>query len=225
MKKLILSTVVASLPLFAYEVHFNKTFKDSLEPNILATKISVQIKAKSESIASNRLEKFNDFIKKSNDIKKSNGSFYVRSNFIYDENKTKQDGYVGRLSYDISSKDSKKITSFIKKFLSIKEDKSTSVNISNLSWKIDENISNEKIEKMRLDAIKWAVNYSNNLSNDLKKECKVKNIDINSYYNPNVYRASTKLILKENISNDAIPIPDNNSKDIKITANYSLECN
>ncbi|RXJ98030.1 SIMPL domain-containing protein [Arcobacter sp. CECT 8986] len=224
MKKFLLGTALSVLPLFSYDIHFNKSFEDSIKPDTLTTKLSIIVEAKKESSISNTLTKFNTFIKDVNSVDKNNGSLYIRPKYIYKDKSSQIDGYVGELNYDIASKDSKNINGFLSKILSIKKDDKTSIRVSNLSWKISQKSSENIISNLRIDSIIWAKDYANSLSKQLNSTCKVKEININSLYNPSILRMETRLMSAKSQANN-LPIPDNSEKNIKLNANYTLECN
>ncbi|AXX91086.1 hypothetical protein CPU12_10505 [Malaciobacter molluscorum LMG 25693] len=224
MKKILLSAAFSVLPLFSYDIHFNKSFEENIKPDMLTTRLSVIVESKKENLISNTLSNFNSHIKKVDSIKKNNGSLYIRPKYIYKDNTSRIDGYVGELNYIISSKNSKKINDFLSDILSMKKNQNTSIRISNLTWKVSEESSNNVISNLRIKSIVWAKDYTNILSKKLNSVCKIKNIHINSNYNPNVLRMESSLMSVKTKTN-TVPIPDNSEQKVQLDASYTLECN
>lgn len=177
MKKILISGLLMStLPfsLLSYEVNFNKTFSKKLLPDTLNSDIKVRIELDSEKEVSNKLDRYNDYIKNVKYIEKNLGVFNIRPRYRYVSKTPKIDGYLGEIKYSIKSNDPKKVSRFINGLINLKEHRDTSIIVSNLMWKVKESSSNVAVDLLRFEAITWAEKYAKNLSSDLKRECKVK---------------------------------------------------
>ncbi|AXH08467.1 hypothetical protein CP960_09880 [Malaciobacter halophilus] len=226
MKKILISGLLMStLPfsLLSYEVNFNKTFSKKLLPDTLNSDIKVRIELDSEKEVSNKLDRYNDYIKNVKYIEKNLGVFNIRPRYRYVSKTPKIDGYLGEIKYSIKSNDPKKVSRFINGLINLKEHRDTSIIVSNLMWKVKESSSNVAVDLLRFEAITWAEKYAKNLSSDLKRECKVKNININSLQNP-YFRGSREVMYSAKSSDAAIAVPEQTSKPIKMNVNYRLEC-
>ena len=217
LKKLLFSSLIP-LTLFSYELHFSKKFAKEVSPDILSTRISVNIQNKDERFINDNLESVNEFIKESQDIKYKNGNFNLTPKYSYKNNKKEFIGYVGNLSYIITSKDPIFMNEFISELIELKDKiavNSLKLNINNTSWKVSEQKYSNSLDELRLDAINWISTYSTKLNNS----CKVKKIKINTGHDNYQYiRMNT---MSRSISKVA---PAKSLKSISINPNYILEC-
>ena len=84
-----------------------------------------------------------------------------------DDNKQEFVGYVGNLRYTAESTDAKKLNSFMDELISIKDSRKSEdvkLNISNVSWKISDELQNKSYDELRLESITWLESYSKTLS-------------------------------------------------------------
>ncbi|AXH13678.1 SIMPL domain-containing protein [Malaciobacter mytili] len=223
-KKSLLLTVLP-LSLFSYEINFNKTFDKKLQPDILSSNIKIRIESDNESLISTKLEKFNEYIKNAKYINKNLGIFHIKPTYKYISNTPKVDGYLGEVNYTISSPEPKNINKFLNGLINLKEHRDTSIVISNLMWEVKESSATVALDIMRFEAIAWIENYTKILSQDLKKSCSIKNIHINSIHSP-IYRNSREVMISaaKESANDSFPLPEQEDRTLKLTANYILEC-
>ena len=174
MKNKIILALLLPILSFSYELDFNKSFSKVVNPDLLATNVDINIEKKDETKVNAEIEKFNDFIKKTTNVIIKNGSYTISPKYNYSNNKQEFVGYVGSLRYTAESKDAKQINTFMDELISIKEKiKSDDVklNLSNLSWRISEDLQNKSFDDLRLESIMWIESYSNTLSAKLSKKC------------------------------------------------------
>ncbi|MGA1940034.1 SIMPL domain-containing protein [Arcobacter sp. YIC-310] len=225
-KKITMMALFALLPLqlFAYEISFNKKFSKVVTPDILKTFISINVENDDENYINRNIDRFNNFIKNNDTIIKKNGSFILNPKYRYYKNKQEFMGYVGTLRYEIQSSDAKKINKFIDDLIALKkrvDAREVKVNISNLSWKISENLYEKSVDLLRIEVITWANKYSKNLSTKLLKNCEVKNININNVVRNNFFRSEAMSMNAKTVSDLA---PVNSDKTISLNPNFLMEC-
>ena len=226
MKKL-LPLLLLPILSFSYEINFNKSFSKVVNPDLLNTYININVEKKDESKVNIEIEKFNDFMKNNKSITLKNGSFTLSPKYKYYENKQEFVGYVGSLRYTAESTDAKKLNSFMDELISIKDStksEDVKLNISNVSWKISDELQNKSYDELRLESITWLESYSKTLSTKLSKSCEIKTINVNESQNGNIMyaRAEMAYTSKAKVAADVAPI--NSEQNININPNFTLEC-
>jgi predicted secreted protein len=217
------------LPLlsFSYELNFNKTFSKVVNPDLLNTYINISVEKKDETNVNIEIEKFNDFMKNNKSITLKNGSFTLSPKYKYTDNNQQFVGYVGNLRYMAESKDAKKLNIFMDELISIKDkvkSEDVKLNISNVSWKISDDLQNKSYDELRLESITWLESYSKVLSKKLLKFCEIKTIVVNESQNGNIMYARSEMAYstKAKIAADVAPV--NSEQNITINPNFILEC-
>ena len=226
MKKL-LPLLLLPILSFSYEINFNKSFSKVVNPDLLNTYININVEKKDESKVNIEIEKFNDFMKNNKSITLKNGSFTLSPKYKYYENKQEFVGYVGSLRYTAESTDAKKLNSFMDELISIKDStksEDVKLNISNVTWKISDELQNKSYDELRLESITWLESYSKILSTKLSKSCEIKTINVNESQNGNIMyaRAEMAYTSKAKVAADVAPI--NSEQNININPNFTLEC-
>ena len=226
MKKL-LPLLLLPILSFSYEINFNKSFSKVVNPDLLNTYININVEKKDESKVNIEIEKFNDFMKNNKSITLKNGSFTLSPKYKYYENKQEFVGYVGSLRYTAESTDAKKLNSFMDELISIKDStksEDVKLNISNVSWKISDELQNKSYDELRLESITWLESYSKTLSTKLSKSCEIKTINVNESQNGNIMYARAEMAYssKAKVAADVAPI--NSEQNININPNFILEC-
>ena len=226
MKKL-LPLLLLPILSFSYEINFNKSFSKVVNPDLLNTYININVEKKDESKVNIEIEKFNTFLKNNKSITLKNGSFTLSPKYKYYENKQEFVGYVGSLRYTAESTDAKKLNSFMDELISIKDStksEDVKLNISNVSWKISDELQNKSYDELRLESITWLESYSKTLSTKLSKSCEIKTINVNESQNGNIMYARAEMAYssKAKVAADVAPI--NSEQNININPNFTLEC-
>lgn len=226
-KELLIYALLFPILGFSYEVNFNKSFSKIVNPDLLTTNITIIVEKKDENKVNNEIEKFNDFLKKTNDVTLKNGSFTLSPKYKYHENKQEFLGYIGNMRYNVESKNAKDLNSFIDKLVSVKDNiKSDDVklNISNVSWNISEDLHNKSLDSLRLESIHWIDSYAKSLSNQVSKYCEVSKINISEFNSSNITYARSEMGYM-NVSKSISDItPMSNEQNITINPNFVLEC-
>ncbi|WP_368028821.1 SIMPL domain-containing protein [Arcobacter sp. s6] len=227
MNKKIFSLLILPILSFSYEINFNKSFSKVVNPDLLNTYINISVEKLDESKVNIEIEKFNDFMKNNKSITLKNGSFTLSPKYKYYDNKQEFTGYVGSLRYTAESTDAKKLNSFMDELISIKDStksEDVKLNISNVSWKISDELQNKSYDELRLESITWLESYSKTLSAKLSKSCEIKTINVNESQNGNIMyaRAEIAYSTKAKIAADVAPI--NSEQNININPNFTLEC-
>ena len=212
---------------FSYEVNFNKSFSKVVNPDLLTTNITINVEKKDETKVNNEIEKFNDFLKKTNDVSLKNGSFTLSPKYKYHDNKQEFLGYIGSLRYTAESKNAKDLNTFMDKLISIKDNiKSDDVklNISNVSWSISDELQNKSLDALRLESIHWIDSYAKSLSNQVSKYCEISKINIFESNNGNIVyaRAEMAYMGMSKVATDMSPV--SSEQNISINPNFVLEC-
>lgn len=227
MNKKIFSLLILPILSFSYDINFNKSFSKVVNPDLLTTQINISVEKKDELKVNNEIEKFNDFIKQNKTIILKNGSFTLSPKYKYYNNKQEFIGYVGNLRYTAESAKSKELNSFMDELISIK-DKSNSedvkLNISNVSWKISDELQNKSYDELRLDSIMWIQSYANELSSKLSKTCEVKVINVNESNNGPIMYARSEMAYSSMSKSVADVAPISSEQNITINPNFMLEC-
>lgn len=226
MRKIILIFCLILLNLNAYEINFNKNFSKNVSPDKLVTYVSVIVEKKLEREVNLEIEKFNDFIKENDLVKFKDGRYTLSPKYTYTNNKQKFVGYIGNLNYKIETQNAKNINSFISQLIDIKErinSEDLKLNISNINWEISEELNNKSFDDLRLEAIKWANEYSKELSNKVQKNCEISKININSVNRNNIYYARDGIVASS-MKTSADVTPANTDENISINPNFLLEC-
>ena len=195
-KKLFIIGLLLPIFGFSYEVNFNKSFSKVVNPDLLTTNITINIEKKDENKVNSEIEKFNDFLKKTNDVTLKNGSFTLSPKYKYHDNKQEFLGYIGSLRYSAESKNAKDLNTFMDKLISIKEgikSEDVKLNISNVSWNISDDLQNKSFDALRLESINWVESYAKSLSSQVSKYCEVSKINISESNNGNVVYARAEM--------------------------------
>lgn len=224
MKKFIILVALLPLALFSYEISFNKKFSQTVTPDLLTTYISINIDDEDENFINEKIEIFNNFIRKDSKVNKKNGSFTLSPKYRYYKDKQEFTGYVGILRYKIEAKNAKNINSFTNELIAVKQkidSRKVKLNISNVSWVISQKLQEKSLDDLRINVIKWIENYSDTLSTSLRKECEVEKININRSAQ-NFLRAEAAGLASMKTRSDIAPI--NSDKEISINPNFILEC-
>lgn len=216
--------LLLTLPIlvFGFELNFTKEFSKELIPDELTTNIKVVVQNEEEKEVISSLNQYNKFLKKYDEIDKSNVSMAITPKYTYKNGQSIFMGYNGILNYTISSKESSKIKEFLENFYSIKEENTTSLLMPTLQWKINDKLYEKALDQLRLDAIMWGNTYSQELSTKMNKRCSLKNITVNANYARPVMYASEARTLKSN--KIEMPIIEQINETITINPNFTMEC-
>ena len=227
MNKKIFSLLILPILSFSYEINFNKSFSKVVNPDLLNTYINISVEKLDESKVNIEIEKFNDFMKNNKSITLKNGSFTLSPKYKYYDNKQEFTGYVGSLRYTAESTDAKKLNSFMDELISIKDStksEDVKLNISNVSWKISDELQNKSYDELRLESITWLESYSKTLSAKLSKSCEIKTINVNESQNGNIMYARAEIAYSTKAKMAADVAPINSEQNININPNFTLEC-
>lgn len=227
MKKRLFIGLLLPILAFSYEIEFNKGFSKIVNPDLLSTNVSISIEKMDEDKVNIEIEKFNNFIKNNKNIIIKNGSYNLSPKYKYSENKQEFIGYMGNLKYSAESKNAKDLNQFMDDIILIKEKiKSNDIklSISNVSWKISDELQNKSFDELRLESINWIESYANILSSKLSKKCEVKKININEFNGGNVVYARNEMAYSSisKMATDVAPI--SSEQNITVNPNFILEC-
>lgn len=219
----ILKLLVLPVFLFSFELKFEKKFKHELPHDTLTTNIRITIDDDRENRVEQRLNVFNEKIKRFDKVEKKFIGFSVRPKYRHAMNTPKVNGYIGELRYKVYSYKAKHMDEFISELTKLKRNRDTEVSLTNLAWSVPEDTYNVTFDLLRLQAINWGINYIKNVSNDIEKECNLKSIEIDKE-NELMSANTGKVYTTNNIKEKVIPIPDTKQENIVIFANYVMEC-
>lgn len=208
---------------FSFEVEFNKKFSQELVSDTLTTNITIKITDDTELLVGNRLDIYNKKIKSYDKVERKLNSFYIWPKYRHSNSTPKVIAYVGELRYKVNSSKARYMDEFINEITKLKRNRDTTISISNLSWTVREDTYNDTLDLLRLKAINWGQKYAINLSQDILKECSIKNIDINT--TRQIMPLDNSIVYTSALLNKkSIPVPESNQERIKINPNYILEC-
>lgn len=228
MKSLLILILSISLS-FGYTIEFNKNFSKEISNDEATSYISIYSTKKTQNLAINSLNKYKSFMDQIKNIEKTNirQNSYPQYRYEGDSNKRVLDGYKATLTYIINSKDPTVVIEYIEKLLNIKRNQETThVNFSNLSYKVSKEKKESVEDELRLKAIIWSNDYTKVLTDKLKRECLTKKIVIggNMFAVPvtRAYATMAKGVSRE--SSATISMPEPSETNISINANFSFEC-
>ena len=229
MKRSFIIVTLCLLPIlsFSYELNFNKSFSKVVNPDLLTTNITISIEKKDENRVNVEIEKFNDLIKKTNDVTLKNGSFTLSPKYKYYDNKQEFIGYVGNLRYSAESKNAKELNSFMDKLITLKDSiksEDVKLNISNVAWNISDDLENKSFDALRFEAISWIDSYAKTLSGQVAKFCEVSKINIFETNTGNVVYARAEMAYSTMAKSVANVAPISSEQNITINPNFILEC-
>ena len=219
----ILKLLILPVFLFSFDLKFEKKFKHELPHDTLTTNIRITIDDDKEYRVEQRLNIFNEKIKRFDKVEKQFISFSVRPKYRHAMNTPKVNGYIGELRYKVYSYKAKHMDEFISELTKLKRNRDTEISLTNLAWSVPEDTYNVTFDLLRLQAINWGINYIKNVSNDIEKECNLKSIEIDKE-NQLMSANTGKVYTTNNIKEKVIPIPDTKQENIVIFANYVMEC-
>lgn len=228
MKKrlLILSLFLLPSLAFSYEINFNKTFSKIVNPDLLTTQINISVEKKDENKVNIEIEKFNNFLKENKSVILKNGSFTLSPKYKYYDNKQEFIGYVGNLRYTAESEKAKELNTFMDQLISLKDKikaDDVKLNISNVSWKLSDELQNKISDDLRLDSIIWVESYATGLSTKLSKKCEVTKININESTG-NIMYARSEMAYSSKSKSLADVAPISSEQSITVNPNFELEC-
>jgi hypothetical protein len=214
-----------SLPLvvFGFELNFTKEFSKSLTPTELTSSIKVVVENEDEKEVISSLNQYNNFIKKYDEVSKSDISISVTPKYGYKDGLSYFIGYNGILNYTVSSEKSSNLKEFLESFYSLKHDNTTYLHMPTLQWKINDKVYNAQLDQLRLEAIEWGSNYSIEMSKKLNKQCTLKEISINgNFARPLMYNSEVKMA--KNSNKMEIPSVEQVDEIVSIQPSFSLVC-
>ncbi len=219
----LLSLLVLPIFLFSFELKFEKKFKHELPHDTLTTNIRITIDDDKQYRLEQRLNKFNEIIKQFDKVEKKFINFSIRPKYKHAMNTPKVSGYIGELRYKVNSYKANNMDEFISELTKLKRNRDTEISLTNLAWSVPEDTYNVTFDLLRLEAINWGINYTNNISNDLNRHCTLKTIEIDKDKQL-VSTTTGKIYSTTDIKNKKIPLPDTKQENIVIYTNYTMEC-
>ena len=220
MKLLLLFTLTSSL--FAYSINFEKEFEITLKPDTLTTHITISTKKSSEKDVLKKLTSFSTFISGYKDVEKKGGNYSVHPEYKYEDNQRYKNGYRGNMNYQISSKKSEDVNTFITNLHDKKKDFDVDISLSSVSWQLSPQQKEGKIDALRLKAILWIKDYAKSLSTQIASDCKVSKISLNQIR----HNFPQNRMVMESLSMvaDDAPTPQQDNQKMTITPHFELEC-
>jgi len=227
MKKKLLAIAILPIFAFSYDVNFNKSFSKVVNPDLLTTNVNISVEKKDENKVNAEIEKFNDFIKSKNGVIIKNGSYTLSPKYKYYNNKQEFVGYVGNLRYSVESSNAKELNVFMDKLIAVNDttkSEDVKLNISNVSWKISDELQNNSYDELRLESIIWLESYAKTLSSKLSKYCEVKTINVNESNNGNMMYARSEMAYSSMSKSVSDVTPVSSEQNITINPNFVLDC-
>lgn len=222
-KYIIVLSVLTFVSNGATEISFSKTFEKKIKPDTLATSIGFSSTKSDQQKTIEKLTIISDYVSNIKNLHIEGGSYSVNPHMVYNNDKSYQDGYDGYMNYSVSSKNPKELNKFIRDIQRVGEKEGLSVSVSNVSWQLSKELSNDGInDVLRLDAILWAKNYASMLSSKLSQNCNVSKIDFNG--GGYTYEAPRAMAMKVGSSSDSAPTPMQDEQKVQVNANITVTC-
>ena len=220
MMRFTLPFILAS-QLAAYTISFDKSFEIQIKPDTLTTQITISTQKPSEKVVLQKLTSFSTFISGYKDVEKKGGNYSVYPEYRYENNHRYKNGYRGTMNYQISSKKSDDLNTFIANLHDKKKDFDVDISLSSVNWTLSPKQKEGKEDALRLDAILWINDYANKLASQLHSICKVTKttFSVPSYDYPRPVMMEAK-----SLASDAAPTPQQDIQKISIHPHFELEC-
>ncbi len=220
MIRLTIPFILAS-QLFSYTINFDKAFEIQIKPDTITTHITISAQKPSEKVVLQKLTSFSTFIAGYKDVEKKGGNYSVYPEYRYENNHRYKNGYRGSMDYQISSKKSDDLNTFIANLHDKKKDFDVDISISSVNWVLSPEQREGKQDALRLDAISWINAYAKKLSSELSTSCKVTKISLSSptYDYPRPVKMEAK-----SLASDAAPTPEQDIQMISVHPHFELEC-
>lgn len=213
---------LSTMSLFGLTVNFSKSFDAEIKPDTLQAGINITVKKATEKEVVQSLSIFSTFIDDAKEVEKKGGNYNVHPQYKYENNNRYKSDYVGNIHYQITSKDSDKLNSFLVSLYALKNDNRVDISTSSVSWVMSETQKSGKIDALRLEAIIWADSYAKSLSDSLSKKCSVISVSftpVNHYYPQPMMR-------NKSMEMDAVsaPTPTQDMQKMCVNPTFQLEC-
>ncbi|MGM0623880.1 MAG: SIMPL domain-containing protein [Campylobacterota bacterium] len=218
MKKTVVAICLTISSLMAFELDFSKKFSADITPQTAVTNINFSLKAEDEKAVTNRLADISTYINGYDAVDKKGGKFNVRPNYIYEDDKRVQEGFIGSMHYKISSDKMQMLDMFLEDLMS--EKKNETINVNSYGYEVSAQQYQEALEKLRMQSILWSVGYSKELSNQVYKECEVKNISFGGRAVPTLLRSEVSRSSDKSFA----PQPTKDDQSVSLTPSFLIEC-
>jgi len=217
-QKILISLVIFTTTLLAFELDFKKSFEATVQPDIAVTNINISVKGQSETEVTKRLQEVSIYINGYTQVKKEGGEFRVNANYYYQNGQRLQDGYIGSMRYKISSKEIDDLDIFLGDLMSQK--KNETIEVSSYGYEVTKEKLNNSLEQLRLQAIVWGIAYAKDLSSKIYKKCELTNISFTQTTQPRMMATKMNAKLEDGFA----PQPIRNEQTITLNPSYELEC-
>jgi predicted secreted protein len=209
--------------LWGMQIQFDKKFTDSVNPDLVQTAIIATASGQDEQSVSQILQRVSVFIDGYSQVKKSGGNLQITPEYNYEQGQKILQGYNGRLAYEITAEEFDSVEVFLQDLLSQKEEES--ITVRGLGYTLSKEKRQNRMEKLRFQAILWGISYAKNLSSKIYQQCKVDKIDFEKQKGPVLLRSSTAQKQKsKQLTRDFIPNPVKEPKLLYMQPNFVLKC-
>lgn len=221
MKKIVTTSLIAFTMLFAQtDITFTKSFNTKVKPDTLTTNISFNVQRLSQAQTTDKLTKISEFVSGEKSVKAKGGEYSVNPHMVYENSKSRQDGYDGTISYQLSSKNATALNKFSRELQRYAEKNGMTTSVSSASWSRGDSDGDE-LGELRLEAIQWSEKYAKTLSSKLGKSCSVSKINFSDnggrhYPQPAMMKAS--------MASDSAPTPTQDEQNISTNAHIEMVC-
>lgn len=224
MKRLAFLAIPALL--FSYEINFSKKFSKEIEQDTLSTNVTIKVRKDSEKEISKELVKFNDIISDNKEVDKKSSNLSITPKYVYKNNSSYIDGYVGNLTYSLQADEMKKMNSLLDKIIESKDDKDISIVLSSLNWIVKDSSYEEAVDTLRLETLKWVNEYKETLSKELSSVCSIKGINFSATSNPTPMFRTTMMHAEADMrmAKNSMPTPESSKESIEINPTFKMEC-
>ncbi len=222
---------LSAATLFGYDLEFKRDFIKDITQDEIFARINIDAIGDKQKDA---IDKISTIIKFVDDSKYMKNDNFTQSSYpIYKySNLSKEryvDGYKSNLSFTIKNKNSSIIELYLRKLLELKT-KKINITYSQLGYRVSKKLKTTSNDELRLEAIKWSTNYSQELSDTLNVNCKQLNINFNrKSFNqpyPQYARMESSMMVKS-VQNDSginLSVPSQQLQTLKIDATFRYNC-
>jgi len=200
--------LVFFMVIFAFgDITETKVFSKNIKSNVLQTRLEITIENKQISNVVKEIDNILKIINKYNFCKNNGYSIfpkYYKNKFV---------SYQTKLKLNCRFVDTK-----IKLFTQLlSKVQNHVIYINNLKYVVPKEIQKKVLKELKIKAFNYGLNKTKELSKVLKKRCFVKNVEFNHYQQNVLYK-------KMSFYQNAVPLPQNNGKDLILNVNYKFIC-
>ncbi len=227
LKTAIISSLATNV-LMGYNLEFTKVFTKEIVQDEIYARVNIQSNTDTQREAIRSIKPITKFINKNAKVrtKNLNQSIYPIYKTSSVDRSRYLDSYRSIVNLTLASKNSLDVTIYLNELLEYKTDH-LSISYSQIGYKVSKELQSKTYDILRLDAIQWSTQYSEELNEKLNLECKQLDINFNkkNFHNPyGVQRMSSKNT-KSHSSAVSVLLPEKKIQTVKVDVLLRYSCN